>query len=164
MKTLKDKIAVFQNGARFCLDRDGYVCPVFAFAAGDDIKIVETRFSGGDDKDRFADHMVNVIREFGVREYLTVTEAWILAADAKTAEEQLQKHGSLKDAPGREEAVVISYCTPTTNVMCVAKIDRSSGRPVLGAWQSSERRVNAMDLTEGRCRFMGLFAKAAGDN
>jgi hypothetical protein len=164
MTILKDKISVFQDGARHCLDKDGYVCPMFAYADGADIKIATAHLRGSEDKDRFADFMVSVIREHGVKEYLTVTEAWILAADAKTADEQYQKYGSLKDVPGREEAIVIAYFTPTTAVTSVAKIDRSSGKPVLCDWQSSERKVAALDIAESGCRFMGLFAKAARDN
>jgi hypothetical protein len=164
MKTLKDKIAVFQRGARQCFETDGHVCPVFAYAAGGEIKIVATQFSGAEDKDQFAKFMVDVIREEGVMEYLTVVEAWIASqGDVNAAEAQGETYKSLSDMPGREEAVVIVYCTPTTETTCIAKIDRSGGAAVLGEWASSERTVKAMGVADGGGRFVGLFARAAGN-
>ena len=164
MTTLKDRISIFTDGARRCIETNGCAFPMFAYMKNNKIEITTADFRGSDDKDRFADFMVDSIRRCGLKEYVTVTEAWILKADIKVAEEQRRLHGSLQHVPGREEAVIVVHCTPTTETMYVAKIDRSSGTPVLGEWELNERKIAALGIADQGCRFMGLFAKAAGES
>lgn len=164
MTPLKDRISIFKDGARRCIEEDGHAFPMFAYMKDSVIEIATAEFSGAGDKDRFADFTVEAIRKRGLREYVTVTEAWILAAPAGVAEEQRRRYGSLEHAPGREEAVIIAHCTPTSETMYFAKIDRSGGTPTLGDWEATERRIAALGIADRGCRFMGLFARAAGDN
>jgi hypothetical protein len=162
---LKESIPAFQNGAQRCLAKDGHVLPVFAYLHDGVINIAATTFGGTHDKDAFADRIVEAIREHDLREYVTVTEAWVLAsADQKQADDQLKMYGSLKHAPGREEAVIIQHCTPTAETFYMAKISRDGATPTLESWQSHEREVPALGILDRGCRLMGLFARASGNN
>ncbi len=95
-----------------------------------------------------------------------VAEAWV--ANIPTDErikvrEWIGTHGSLEDWPKRREIIMVSYCSPSEEIVYTADIIR--GRiALIEAWNINQRNVK-LNYDDFTTRFQCLFIKSkAGQN
>ena len=62
----------------------------------------------GEVKEHLADFMRDLFERLSVTRYVHAAECWIGAEDAEDTQEWIAEHGSLRDYPGRREAIVIN--------------------------------------------------------
>jgi hypothetical protein len=162
LKTLKDSIPVFLNGAKINFNMFGYIEPAFICILEGKFKVFGLVWEKPDDKDAFAIMIQSLIASGSINEYVMIVEAWIARTDIdgySRVQEWLKNHGSLSNFPDRDEAVMIQYCSSTEEIQYLAKIIRQGEKFTLDAWQENKKssKITPLELS---ARFQGLFPKS----
>lgn len=163
MTTMKDSLVVFLEQARVNFKLFGYLVPVFAVVLDGEPRILGVSWKNPAEKDAFAHTIEQWIAENRLTEFIMVAEAWAASVNLPDAIQHLKQQGSLESWPGRQEVVVVTYCSPHEEIECTADIIRGTmGLPTLGSWSQVERQVR-FNQSDFSARFQGLFLKGKAE-
>jgi hypothetical protein len=102
-------------------------------------------------KQHLSDAMRDMMEKLHATRYVHASECWLAVADAEH-NNWVAEHGSLKDYPGREEAIALFAEDADQRLVAVRKITRPAhGKPYL-----SKLKIERADIRDGG-RFWGLL-------
>lgn len=165
MLELEQRLPAIQSFAANIFERNGFHVPIYMMNIGGDIQVTHCAWSNAADKDRTAREIKELIRSGDLKEYVFIAESWVVSASepgaVRDAKGFLRDNGSLENHPGRTEALILMYSSPTKEISFKSDIRRDGESVSLRGWEDMGKmggRSNS--VTEGRMQNLFEIAKA----
>ena len=142
MSNLKKLLAKTKQMARYNMERFGFLATVALVEKKDGAiqPMLQLSLKTEGDRQGFED----VLKQFatnGAVAVVIVIEAWVVEGGFEIATQTNKhkiEHGNIEHFPGRKEAGMVSYYAVGEVIHDVAFIQRTSGKPELGYWESRD--------------------------
>lgn len=166
---LEEMIESYKAMAANVFNQSKFHAPIYIMNVNGELQIMMCDWGCQEDKQKTVDKIKDMIKVGKLKEYIFVSESWIVTLDAKKdlrsgVREYLQDHGSFADHPKRTEALFLQYSSPNKEQTFKADINRTDNDVTLSDWEDmgEEKPKKTNPLSDGRMQ--NIFTVACADN